>query len=374
MKRLPTGLLSRLLLAFVILCVGGLSLALSRSHGAPPPPHKTLAALRAAATSVSVDAAAYYSQNQSRLTNVADVFDGDASATWNFERGIPAGWRHSSAVRIQRTSPRGTLIETTPTNFEQQLLSPPVLLQPGQYQIVLEGGVVRGGLALGGEHGTTCLGNSFFSATQWHTLTQGFMVHALSIRNPQSVRIVLSNWARPNASSRWKLNDVSIRPLSLDQKIAAEYSARTSPLVRLNQFPVMNDRFTWHIGRTLNDWVPRGARMIRTTAGRVIRTHPSTYGYVLTTQVELQPGPYLLLMNGGIVSGGVSLGAIDVATHRWLEQSFYWYGQSGSPGAIATKFSVRHSGGVELVLANWSVVVPRSSTWRVRGIELIQLF
>ena len=105
-----------------------------------------------------------------------------------------------------------------------------------------------------------------------------------------------------------------------------------------------------------------------------MRTGKSLYGYELTSQVNLGPGPYLLRVSGKIKHGGITLGAADVRTDKWLGQAYYWSGQNGSGGAKAVLFRVKRAGPVELVLANWSALEPASSSWLLTRIELFQRF
>jgi len=375
MQPVHSARLRRVIVIALILSLAGIALVLARAHLSPPPPRRTLPLLRAAATSLSDQEAVYYTHNQSMLTRPPDVFAGEMEGSWSFDSGIPAGWGISPDAQTEEAALQGVFVATGTRNFEQQLRSPQVLLQPGEYQIVLRGRVFKGGLALGGEHGTDCLGNSFFSADQWNDLgTQSFMVHRLRLHKAQRVRITLSNWASANAMSRWKLESASIRARSIDQKMSTAYAASASPLVKMSQFPVTNEKLSWNIGSSVKDWTARGEAMVKTAAGRVVRTNRTMYGYEFTTQVDLTPGPYLLLLDGDILSGGMALGAVDMRRHQRLAQAFFWHGQNTSAGALATTLSVRHSGAVELVLANWSVVAPRSSAWRLRRIRLIQLF
>src|SRR5213082_787682 len=89
----------------------------------------------------------------------------------------------------------------------------------GDDEIVVEGRVTQGGLALGAERGTTCLGNSFFSADQWRgRRDQTLMVRPLRLANRQTVRVVLSNWVYPDGASTWQIRRVYIRSLSLPEK------------------------------------------------------------------------------------------------------------------------------------------------------------
>lgn len=361
----------------LITCLGAVALFfLTGFHQAPAKPRKTMPIIRAAAASASGAALAYYQDHQSRLSRATALLEEDKAVAWSFTDGIPEGWRVTHSSRIRRTEHSGTVVETRAKNFEEQLRSPGVLMPRGDYQIVVEALVVRGGLVLGAAQGSTCVGNSFFSADQWRRERgRALMVRPLKLRSRREIRVVLSNWSYPDAVSLWNIKRVFIRSLSLEEKMAARYATLASPLVRMTRFLVTNVRFSWNVGASLSEWsLPHGARARSTQAGRLIRTARSTYSYELTTKVALGRGPYLLRLHGNVLTGGMSLGAVDVRTNRWLGQRFYWHGQSSSPGAIAVPFSVKRSGTVELVIANWSVIAATTSKWVLRRIELIQLF
>ncbi|MDP9206804.1 MAG: hypothetical protein M3P12_15375 [Gemmatimonadota bacterium] len=346
-------------------------------HFAPKKPQKTLPILRRAATaSVSAAALAYYENRYSSLTKATEPVESNKLVSWSFMDRMPDGWRVIHASDVRAGGYRGTALRTGAKNFEKQLSSPAVSLAAGAYEIVVEGRVVEGGLGLGAERGSTCLGNSFFSAGEWRRRRDApLMVRPLTLGRHQQVRIILSNWAFPDAVSLWNIRRVFIRSLSVGEKRAKSYAALASPLVRMSKFPVANARFSWNLRSSSKGWfLANDVQATRTRAGLGVRTARSSFGYELTAKVTLGRGPYLLRLHGDIIDGGISFGAVDERTNKWLGQGFYWYGQSRSPGAMAVPFSVKRPSTVQLVIANWSVLEPAVSRWLLSKIELVQLY
>lgn len=345
----------------------------------PAKPRDTLPILRRAATPPASEASpGYYENRQSRLANPTAALESNKLVAWNFMGRMPDDWDviHASDVRAGGGGHTALTLRTRAKNFEKQLSSPTVSLPAGSYEIVVDGRVNEGGLGLGVERGSTCLGNSFFSANEWRGRRNApLMVRPLTLGSQQQVRVVLSNWSFPDAVSLWKIRRVFIRSLSIGDKRAKRYAALASPLVKMSKFLVANTRFSWNLQSSSTGWaLADDVQAKRTGAGFLIRTGRNTYGYELTAKVTLGRGPYLLRLHGEIIDGGISLGALDVSTNKWLGQSFYWYGQDPSRGALAVPFSIKHPGTVELVIANWSLIEPTASRWLLSRIELVQLF
>jgi len=361
-----------------MICLAAIALVLLTGfHFAPKEPRKTLPILRSAAAAlISPNALAYYEDRHWPLTTSTELSKSNKLVEWSFLDGMPDTWRviHGSSIRVN--GKKGSVFLTTAKNFERQLRSPSVSLAPGSYQIVVEGRIVKGGLGLGAEQGTTCLGNSFFSADEWlHGGSAPLMVRPLTLRSNQRIHVALSNWSYPDAASRWSLRRVFIRSLSIGEKRANRYAALASPLVNMKKFLVVNTRLSWNLRSSTKGWfLAEDVQAKQARAGLLVRTGRNTYGYELTAKVALGRGPYLLRLHGDIIDGGISLGALDVRANKWLGQSFYWYGQNPSRGVLGVPFSVKHPGTVELVLANWSLLEPAASRWRLDRIELVQLF
>ena len=362
------GMALTCLLAIALLLVAGFRF----SPHSPQTTHNVLQ--RAAAASGSRAALRYYGEGHSALTRNSNLAESNKRVAWTFAEGVPSGWSVSQNAR-NATVGTATVIETDPKNFAKQMTAPATTLPAGDYQIVVEGRVTQGGLALGAERGTTCLGNSFFSADQWRgRRDQTLMVRPLRLANRQTVRVVLSNWAYPDGASTWQIRRVYIRSLSLPEKEARTYATQASPLVDTSKL-LTNAYMSWIPKRSLRGWFRAAdAQVARSPAGLAVRTGKSLYGYELTSQVNLGPGPYLLRVSGKIKHGGITLGAADVRTDKWLGQAYYWSGQNGSGGAKAVLFRVKRAGPVELVLANWSVLEPASSSWLLTRIELVRRF
>jgi hypothetical protein len=293
---------------------------------------------------------------------------------WNFDDGLPRGWEASSGTRVESGSEGITF--RTGLNSDIQLHSPPMRLPRGTYRVLIEGGVSSGGLQAGAEagRGRDCSSAAYFDAKS--TTPPRSSLPVLFTADPRRpVRIVLANWADRSRSSLWHLRQVRVLSIPAPDRAAAHYAALASPLVRIHEIPVTNLRFRWRFARRLpSDWFVNpgvSARPVR--SGLAVRTTRDAYAFALTTKVTLGAGPYLLRFDGRIVRGGLTLGALDEKTDRWLGQHFYWSDQNGSPGTMAVRFSVRRQTRVVLVLANWATN-RSTSRWSLRGVELDQLF
>jgi hypothetical protein len=361
----------------LLACLVALAVAVVITARAAPKPRQTVQVLRAAAETPapgsSAASRAYYAARQSPLTS--PVPDRYRLVEWSFTSGSPRGWQVASGTKFVRVAKAIRLV-TTPRNFGQQLRSALVSLGPGQYEIVVRGRVLNGGLALGVERGSTCLGNSFFSAAEWsHRRDLPLMTRALHLSARRRIRVVLSNWAYPDAKSSWRIERVFIRTLSPEERLANAYKVGASPLVKLTTLSTMSALLSWDARSALSDWAfTRDARSKVVHAGRVVVTGRNKYGYELVTKLTLVPGPYLFRVEGDVASGGMLLGALDARRNAWIAQRFYWYGQRRSRGAMAVPFVLRRSGEVELVLSNWAALKPAESRWILRRLELLQRY
>lgn len=109
-------------------------------------------------------------------------------------------------------------------------------------------------------------------------------------------------------------------------------------------------------------------------AGAAFATSSGKWTYELVSpEVTLAPGSYTAYMRGRVLEGGVDLGVLDAKEDRWIEQRFYWFGQSQQfdDGWMATPFRVAQEGPVKVILSNW-VPEDRASRWQLEEIAIVR--
>lgn len=149
----------------------------------------------------------YYRRSEARLT---DARLGRTTQAWSFSGRLPRGW---SVVPRAAVSPDAGALDvrtgTPPQGYA--LTSPPLQLEPGSYHAVFDGRIVSGGLVLGV---LNPLANRWV-ATSLHSHLQtgrerGRVDTAFDVVLPVPLRIVLTNWTRKPAVSRWQVRKVVI--------------------------------------------------------------------------------------------------------------------------------------------------------------------
>jgi hypothetical protein len=135
------------------------------------------------------------------------------------------------------------------------------------------------------------------------------------------------------------------------------------------------------IGRSVRRWsfgngIPKGWQLQRGTAdatrdATTISTSTGPFEYeLISPALKLDSGDYVVRMDGRPLTGGLGLGALDVAQGQWLNISYFWYRQTGSATRpLTVDFEITSATAVQVVLTNWSRV-PDSSDWLIRTVEL----
>jgi len=308
---------------------------------------------------------------------VPDAPSGRILRTWNFRKGLPSRWEAVAGAQV--SAKNGAVTVTTNSNGNDvQVRSPAISLPPGSYRLLVDGAVSTGGMQLGVEaaDGQSCSAASYYDARSVAPGRSLFAIPFFVVRS-HPVSVVLANWAQRNRSSVWQVRRIRLaagveRKRAVDA--AARYAAGASPLMPLKGATAGTPLFRWTPAKRLpSEWVAeRGVSMEPSTTGLVTRTTRQRYGYQLMMTLKLKPGSYLLWLDARIAQGGMTLGAENLETGKWLNTRSYWYGQRGSSGVMATPFSLHRPTTVELVLANWAMA-SSPSVWILRGIELDQL-
>jgi hypothetical protein len=348
---------------------------------APIRPHKTLPILRAASAGVLRESrSSYYDPVRSNLLTRSSRVDSNKVAVWNFSRGVPDGWRVTAGTDVHTVGQGATTVRTTPKNFDRQLRSNAVSLGPGYYDIVVEGAVSEGGVVLGAERGSVCLGNSFFSADQWRENHGGtLMTRRLALPSRASVRVVISNWSQPDAPSVWRIKRVFVRRLSFPElpPVRARFARPATPLVSrsdatANTAGIRMWSFTHRIPKS---WKPQEATLAIDDGGTKIRTASSKYAYALSSvPLRLDKGSYSVILDNRIARGGLQLAITTLSKHEDREVPIainsFWFGQDFSRGFAVAKFSIDVPGTVRIILANWNPYnLP--SQWFLRHVYLV---
>jgi len=298
-------------------------------------------------------------------------------AGWSFGEGIPTGWELGPNARAAER--RGMLRLVTGSSTDIAMQSRAISLSRGTYRVLVDGAVKTGGLQLSVETAEQplCRGAAYFdrgSVTSRHAV----LPVTFTTDGQSPLRIVLANWSAREKISVWDLNRVEVVRQSTSgvrATIRARYERLASPLVRLIDFPVLNQRFRWDFLRGVpQDWLvaPHAHVLLRPEAA-VVDTTRDRYGFIFTMQLQLGRGPYLFRFDGKIQRERLMLGAFDTRRKHWVDQRFYWYGQRRPLGVTALPFTLERPTTVELIVGNWSVVRARSR-WLLRSLELDQRF
>jgi hypothetical protein len=306
-----------------------------------------------------------------------DVASGQKTVhSWRFSRGLPLQWQRAPGLRVSVRGGVSTLTTNSNAN-DVQARSSAVNLRRGSYWLIVGGAVSYGGLQLGLEtaDGQRCESAAYFGT---NSTSPGRPILAVRfvVERTGSVRAVLANWAQRSLSSVWRVRRIWIAEANAPKATpSAQYSSVASPLLPLKLATAGTPLFRWALTEGLPaEWLPApGVSTKRGGSSLIIHTTREQYGYQLTMVLQLKPGSYVVWLDGRMIKGGLTLGAENLETGKWLKTNSYWHGQRQSSGVMGTRFSLRRQTNVELVLANWSPTRSRSS-WQLRGIEIDQLF
>lgn len=162
----------------------------------------------------SVQAASFYQLSQTGLAP-APVSHGPVLAKWTFgKRQQPPEWTVAKGTQVSKDR-NGWAVQTTRQRWSYQLLSPRLALHPGAYAVLLEGEVRAGGLDVG----VVDVARNAFIVQNLHSARQrdsttnfhnGRMFARFELASNSRIQVVLANWTRTDASSRWRLGLVSL--------------------------------------------------------------------------------------------------------------------------------------------------------------------
>lgn len=321
----------------------------------------------------------YYAHVYSQLAYDAGGLESNKVVAWSFSRGVPGGWSATDLEKISVRGRRGVTVWTTPKNFQQQLRSPAVSLGRGYYDVIVEGTVARGGLALGAQRGLACLGNSFFWAGQWRGQSGAkLMVRRLRVPVHDVLHFVLSNWSYPDAPSLWGIKRVFVRRLSFFElpQVRATFARPATRLV--TRGAAMADTATVHVwdfkGRLASGWSNESpTTVVSTKTATAVRTSRKNFRYALSSgPIMLDKGSYSVVIDGAVARGGLEIGVITLSEERerFITSKVFWFGQDFAAKLARAKFSIEVPSTIRIVLANWNPY-DQYSLWMLRRMHLV---
>jgi hypothetical protein len=159
----------------------------------------------------AVNARDEYRQQRGFFASAAGFRGQTQIRSWTFSGRLPPGWVGTPHVRSAGT-PDGVSIRTRRDNG-YQLLSPTAPLVPGEYAVLVNGAVVKGGLTI---QALDLDANQFigvpisrYSAGQYG-YARAVMVARFALAKPTNAQVILSNWSPSERSSSWLLRRVWI--------------------------------------------------------------------------------------------------------------------------------------------------------------------
>lgn len=137
----------------------------------------------------------------------------DAKYNWAFTGGLPKAWKKSKAATVDATLQADKVyIKTSQSNWSYQVWSPTFRLEPGHYQLFLDGTVISGGVQLSmlDVASDTFLGSSLYWQGQDFASRDGGMGLIFEVKHPMEVGIILSNWSFSDEASEWWLQALTL--------------------------------------------------------------------------------------------------------------------------------------------------------------------
>jgi hypothetical protein len=297
---------------------------------------------------------------------------------WKFDRAPPPGWTVTAGARVASHN-RQLRVVTGPTT-EIQVRSPVLQRPRGEYRALVNAAVVSGGLYLGIEpiEPLSCEAAAYFDPKSTTNRRSWLPINFSTDGAP--LRIVIGNWAATPHRSVWRLHQMRIIDRTGAVRAAARakrYAAIASALVPESSLINFTPWLKWSFGyKVPSDWYTTPGVMTSRVPSRssyFIRTNPDRYGYVFKRLIRLPAGRYFWRVNGKILKGGLSIGAVDFRKNQWIAQHFYWYGQADDEGNMGVSFYLRRERVIKLVLANWSLSARRSE-WLIHDIQLDDIY
>jgi hypothetical protein len=147
----------------------------------------------------------YYRRAQAPFSRAVE---GSPIASWSFRDGAPAGWSGSALDTLNGTS--GKNFPTTGRQWDYELISPKISLEPGRYRVYLSGGVSEGGLDLGvlDSHARSWIEQRLYWFKQRGF--NGWMMVPFRLDDTREVSVILSNWVPHDMASRWSVRQIKI--------------------------------------------------------------------------------------------------------------------------------------------------------------------
>ncbi len=115
--------------------------------------------------------------------------------SWSFSRGVPTAFASAAGAHLELKR-AGVEITTSSSSDARGLLSHPIYLEPGRYELVVQGLIAHGGLAL--EVSTPPGARALAKALYWAGQTRpgpATMILRFGVHSPATVRLVLANWS-----------------------------------------------------------------------------------------------------------------------------------------------------------------------------------
>jgi hypothetical protein len=128
-------------------------------------------------------------------------------------------------------------------------------------------------------------------------------------------------------------------------------------------------------GRALSHWSyqPALSAVLRGSALEVRSMLAPDAPRMTSASLSLQPGVYVIVVDGVVERGGLQFGPWKPAQQAWLTAVRYWSGQVGfSSNRMQAQFTLTRPETLEILLANWGPH-PIASRWLLRSVEIVRL-
>ena len=163
-------------------------------------------------------------------------------------------------------------------------------------------------------------------------------------------------------------------PYAAEASDDAYYRLGQKPLIRSSASETSVAISTWTFEKGLPaGWTSlRGVGLAQESDGVRVSTTKEKLGYQIESPtIRLGAGAYRALMRGVVVSGGLYVGVLDMASNRWLATAYYWSGQQGfADSDMMVAFALTQPADIQVVVSNWTPR-PAASVWKIKSVLLL---
>lgn len=132
---------------------------------------------------------------------------------WDFIENLPISWEAAPAANVRNSSKeKGILVKTDASNSDYQIWSATEDLPPGNYQLIVKGAVLDGGININVLDAATnqFIGTAYYWSGQVDRFDKSDMMAKFSLNEKKTIKIILANWSYEMRSSTWKVKSVAI--------------------------------------------------------------------------------------------------------------------------------------------------------------------